>query len=132
MDKWPTVKHFTSWLRLAPHNRITGGKVKGRSSGKTDNRATTAFRVAAQSLARSDSALGAFYRRIKAKHSAPKAIVATAHKLARIFYFMLKRREPYRDQGADFYEQQYRERAISNLKRRAAKLGLQLQPMEAT
>jgi transposase len=132
LSPWPTVKHFASWLRLAPNNRITGGKVKGSSTGKTDNPATTAFRVAAQSLARSDSELGAFYRHIKVKHGAPKAVTATAHKLARIFYFMLKRREPYRDRGADYFQQQHKEKAIRNLKRRAAKLGLQLLPLEAT
>lgn len=132
MSPWPTVKHFTSWLRLAPNNRITGGKVKSRSSGKTDNRASTAFRVAAQSLARSDSALGAFYRRIKAKHGAPTAIVATAHKLARIFYFMLKRREPYRGGSSAEYEQEHKERSIRYLQRKAAKLGFQLVSLEAT
>lgn len=132
MSPWPTVKHFTSWLRLAPNNRITGGRIKGRSSGKTDNRAATAFRVAAQSLARSDCALGAFYRRIRAKHGAPTAIVATAHKLARIFYFMLKRREPYRGGSSSDYELQHQEQTIRFLQRKAAKLGFQLVSLEAT
>ena len=129
---WPTVKHFTSWLRLAPNNKVTGGRIKSRGTQPTQNRASTAFRIAAQSLARSDSALGAFYRRMRARHGAPKAVTATAHKLARIVYFMLKRREPYRDPGADYYEEQHRARVIRNLQRRAAKLGMRLEPVAAT
>lgn len=132
MSAWPTVKHFTSWLRLSPNNQVTGGKVKRRGTQPTQNRATTAFRVAAQSLARSDSARGAFYRRMRAKHGAPKAVTATAHKLARTVYFMLKRREPYRDPGADYYEEQYRARVVRNLQRKAAKLGMRLEPIAAT
>ena len=132
MSPWPTVKHFTSWLRLAPNNKVTGGRVRSRRTQPTQNRASTAFRIAAQSLARSDSALGAFYRRMRARHGAPKAITATAHKLARIVYFMLKRREPYRDPGADYYEEQHRVRVIRNLQRRAAKLGMRLEPVAAT
>jgi len=132
MSPWPTVKHFTSWLRLAPNNKVTGGRVRSRRTQPTQNRASTAFRIAAQSLARSDSALGAFYRRMRARHGAPKAITATAHKLARIVYFMLKRREPYRDSGADYYEEQHRVRVIRSLQRRAAKLGMRLEPVAAT
>jgi len=129
MSKWPTVKHFTSWLGLCPNNRVTGGQVKQRSRQKTKNRANLAFRRAAQSLARNDSALGAFYRRIRAKHGGPKAVIATAHKLARIVYFMLKRREPYQDPGADCYDQQYQARVIRHLTHRVAKLGFRLEPL---
>ena len=128
MSTWPTVKHFASWLRLSPNNKVTGGKVKQRGTLPSQNRANTAFRVAAQSLARSDCALGAFYRRIRARHGGPKAVTATAHKLARIVYFMLKNRQPYHDPGADYYEEQYRIRAIRNLQRRASKLGMRLEP----
>jgi hypothetical protein len=85
--------------------------------------------MAAQSLARSNSALGAFYRRIKARHGAQQAVAATAHKLARIIYFMLKNRTSYHDPGPDYYEQRYRDRTISNMQRKAAKLGLQLVPV---
>lgn len=132
MSPWPTVKHFASWLRLAPNNKITGGKIIGRQTKKTSNRANTALRVAAQSAARSDSAIGAFYRRKKAQLGPAKAITATAHKLARIFYFMMKRREPYQDPGADYYEAQYKQRAIRNLKRKAAKLGLRVEPLHSS
>jgi transposase len=126
MSAWPTVKHFTSWLGLAPNNKITGGKIIGRSPKKIKSRAHQAFRMAAQSLANSDTGLGAFYRRQRAKQGGLQANKATAHKLARIVYFMLKNKEEYRDPGADYYEQQYRQRAIQNLKRKAKKLGLEL------
>jgi len=132
MTSWPTVKHFASWLRLSPNNKVTGGKVKQRGTLPSQNRANTAFRMAAQSLARSDCALGAFYRRIRARHGGPKAVTATAHKLARIVYFMLKNRQPYRDPGADHYEEQYRIRVIRNLQRRASKLGMRLEPVGVT
>jgi len=129
MSPWPTVKHFASWLRLSPNNKVTGGKVKQRGTLPSQNRANTAFRMAAQSLARSDCALGAFYRRIRARHGGPKAVTATAHKLARIVYFMLKNRQPYHDPGADYYEEQYRIRTIRNLQRKASKLGMRLEPV---
>ena len=132
MHPWPTVKHFASWLRLSPNNKVTGGKVKQRGTLPSQNRANTAFRIAALSLARSDCALGAFYRRIRARHGAPKAITATAHKLARIVYFMLKNRQPYLDPGADYYEEQYRVRTIRNLQRKASKLGMRLEPIGVT
>lgn len=126
VSPWPTVKHFSSWLCLSPYNDKSGGKVLRSSSKKTQNGANTAFRMAAQSLSRSQSALGAFYRRMRAKHGPAKANKATAHKLARIVYHLLKYREPYVDPGQTYYEEQYRERAIRNLKRRAARLGMEL------
>jgi transposase len=131
VNAWPTVKHFASWLCLAPHNDKSGGKVLRSRTKKTQNRANLAFRLAAQSASRSDSAIGAFYRRLKAKHGPAKATTATAHKIARIVYFMLKNRIPYVDSGATYYEQQYRDRTIRNLKRKAATLGLQLVPKPA-
>lgn len=128
MSKWPTVKHFTSWLRLCPNNKITGGKIKQTGVQPTKNRASAALRVAAASLKNSDSALGAYFRRMRARLGTPAAITATAHKLARIIYFMLKHRKPYHDTGSDYYEQQYRARVLRNLNRRAAKLGFRLEP----
>lgn len=128
MSKWPTVKHFTSWLGLAPHNDISGGKILKSRTKKTTNRANTALRMAALSAGRSQSALGGFYRRMRAKHGAPKAITATAHKIARTVYHMLKYRDQYLDPGQDYYEQKYRERIIKNLQRKAKELGLQLVP----
>jgi transposase len=97
MNRWPTVKHFTSWLTLAPHNDISGGKVLKSRTLKSKNRAAQALRMAAQSVGKSKSALGAYYRRMRARHGAPVAITATAHKLARIVYHMIKYREDYVD-----------------------------------
>jgi transposase len=131
VSAWPTVKHFTSWLGLSPHNDKSGGKVLRSRTKKTKNRANLAFRIAAHSLSRSQSAVGAFYRRMKAKHGPAKATTATAHKLARMVYFMLKNRSAYVDPGVTYYEQQYRDRTIRNLKRRAAALGLELVPVPA-
>lgn len=132
MDPWPTSKHFGSWLGLAPRNQSSGGKIKRRDTPRNSNRAATAFRIAAQSLAHNDSALGAFYRRIRAKSGAPKAITATAHKLARIVYHMLKYRQPYEHFSSTHYEQQYRQRALRSLRAKAARLGFNLQPLQAT
>jgi transposase len=129
MSRWPTVKHFTSWLGLSPHNDKSGGKVLRSRTKKTQNRANLALRVAAQSLSRSNTALGAFHRRMRARHGPAKATTATAHKLARIVYSMLKNRTPYADPGVTYYEEQYRDRAIRNLKRKAVALGLELAPV---
>ena len=129
MSRWPTAKHFASWLGLSPNNRVSGGRVMSSRTTPNANRAAASLRLAANALHRSDSALGAFLRRKKAQLGAPKAITATAHKLARIIYSMLKYGQKYVDAGADYYEQQYRERALNNAKRRAAQLGYKLVPV---
>ena len=131
-SKFATHKHFCSWLALCPDNRITGGRIKSSKTRKSSNRAANAFRLAAQSLARSPSALGAFYRRMRTRLGAPKAITATAHKLARIFYHIWKNGAEYHDQGADYYEQLYRQRVLANLKKKARTLGynINLQPIQ--
>lgn len=116
-------KRFTSWLALCPHNRITGGKIHGSKTKKTNNRATIAFRLAAQSLANSTSALGGFYRRIRSRLGGPTAVTATAHKLARIFYRMWSTGQPYVEQGANRYEAHYKERVLKNIVKRAKQLG---------
>jgi hypothetical protein len=125
---WPTEKHFASWLGLSPGNKITGGKILTGKTKPSANRAAAAFRMAAYGLFNSKSALGAYYRRQRARLGSPKAITATAHKLARTFYSMLKHGTEYVDQGQDYYEKQYRDRVTKNLKRRAASLGFDLVP----
>ena len=125
-SKFKSIKHFTSWLGLCPGCRITGGKVKSSQTRQVVNRAATAFRLAAQAVSRSQTALGAFYRRLCSRLGAPKAITATAHKIARLFYTLWTRKESYQDQGADYYEQQYKERVLKNLKKRAQSLGFKL------
>jgi transposase len=126
--RFPTVKHFTSWLGLCPGSRITGGRVKSSKTRPVDNRAAKAFRLAAQCLRNSPTALGAFYRRMRTRLGAPKAITATAHKLARLFYCLWTSKEEYSDPGANYYEQQYQERMLKNLKQKAQALGFDLVP----
>lgn len=129
MSKWATSKHFCSWLRVSPENKKTGGKVFHSSTKKTKNRANKALRMAAFSLAKAHCALGAFYRRVRAKQGGPAAITATAHKLARIIYKMLKFKVEYVDLGAYYYEEKFKPRIIHNLKHRAESLGYQLVPV---
>lgn len=123
MSPWPSVKHFCSWLGLCPNHRISGGKVLSRRTKPCANRAAAALRLAAYALHRSQSALGAFLRRLKARVGAPKAITATAHKLARLVYSLLKHGTAYVTQGMAEYERDYRERVVRNLSRRAKELG---------
>ena len=129
LTKWPSAKHFASWLGLSPDNRITGGKVKSSKTKPSASRAAAALRLAANALHRSDSALGAFLRRKKAQLGAPKAITATAHKLARLIYSMLRYGQEYADAGAEYYESEYQQRALRAAKRRAAQLGYHLVPV---
>ena len=129
MTKWPSAKHFASWLGLSPNNRITGGRIISSRTMPSANRAAAALRMAASALARSDSALGAFLRRKKAQLGSPKAVTATAHKLARIIYSMLRFGQDYVDAGAEYYEVQYQRRALRAAKRRAAQLGYELIPV---
>jgi len=131
MSRWKTVKHFTSWLGLCPGTKVSGGRVLGSKTKPTANRAATALRLAAGSLWRSRSALGAYLRRMSARLGKPQAVTATAHKLARLVYSMLKHGTEYVDVGQDYYERQYRERVVQNLTRRAKELGLVLVPEPA-
>jgi transposase len=133
MSRWPSVKHFASWLGLAPHNDISGGNVLRSRTLKTDNRAGQAFKQAAAAVIRSHSAYGAHfaYRRKRAQLGPPQARVATAHRIARTVYFLLKYKAAYHDLGAAGYEKQQHERELAALKRRAAKLGFDLTAKEA-
>ena len=129
MSPWKSAKHWAAWLTLAPNNRITGGKpIRKKGPLIHPNRAAQAFRLAAQTLERANCALGAFFRRMRARHGRQNAIKATAHKLAVIFYAMLKNKTPYVDPGVDYYEKRYRERRLNSLIRQAADLGCILVP----
>jgi transposase len=128
MSRWKSEKHFSSWLGLSPGNKISGGKILSSKTKPTTNRAAAALRMAAFTLSNSKSALGAYYRRMRSRQGAPKAITATAHKLARLIYSMLKHGTEYVDQGQDYYEQQYQDRVMKNLKQRAAQMGFALVP----
>jgi len=130
VSRFANVKHFCSWLGLCPGTKISGGKVLSSGTKRSANRARQALKIAAQALHRSESALGAFYRRLCARMDKPKANTATAHKLARMVYFMLTRGETFVDQGQQRYEEQQRQRSIAALKRRAASLGFQINPLQ--
>jgi transposase len=130
MGPWATVKHFTSWLGLSPQHKKTGGKVKSSRTRPGSNRVAQALRLVAYSLHRNQTALGAFLRRMKSRKGAAKAVTATAHKLARLVYWMLKHGTAYVRQTQEQYEQQQRERLIKNLKKRARQLGLQISEVE--
>lgn len=126
MSRWKSAKHFASWLGLCPGTKISGGKTLNSKTKRVANRAAMALRMAACSLINSKSALGAYLRRLRSRLGTPKAITATAHKLARLIYSMLKLGSDYVDVGQKRYEEQYRSRVIQNLKRKAKELGLML------
>ena len=126
MSRFATVKHFTCWLGLCPGTKITGGKVMSAKTMRCANRAAQALRLAAAALRTSQSALGAYFRRMCARMDKPKAVAAAAHKLARLIYTMLTKGEEYTDQGQDYYEERYRERVLRQLSQRAQKLGMKL------
>ena len=121
MSRWPTEKHFTSWLTLAPHNKISGGRLLSSRTLPSANRAAGILRMAAMSLGRTETALGAFYRRLADRMGKPEAITATARKLAILVYRML-----YHDPGAAAYDAQHRLRVVRRLRQRAANLGFSL------
>lgn len=130
MSKWATEHRFSSWLGLSPNNKVSGGKILSSSSIKTKNRAKQAFKMAAFSLSNSKSGLGAYYRRLRGRIGAPKAINATARKLAIIFYKMLKNKTEYRKQSQDEYNELNKDRMLKQLKRKAKLLGMELIPNE--
>ena len=126
MSRWNTEAQFASWLGLCPDNRVSGDKVLSKGTRRVINRAATALRLAAITLLRSHSYLGAQYRRLRTRLGAPKAITAMAHKLARLVYRMLKYGQEYVDKGTQYYEDRHRQQQIEHLQRNAAKLGLQV------
>jgi transposase len=130
-SRFKSVKHFCSWLGLCPGTKISGGKVLSGKSKRTANRAARALKLAAANLRASRSALGAYYRRLCARMDKPKAITATAHKLARLIYTLATKGQPYVDNGQDYYEERYKERVLNNLKRKAQQFGYQLQALPA-
>ncbi|MFZ0942984.1 MAG: IS110 family transposase [Syntrophobacteraceae bacterium] len=132
MAKWPTSKHFTSWLTLSPGNKISGGKVLSSRTRRTKNRATTLLRIAAVNIGKTQTALGAFYRRLAARVGKAKAVTATARKLAVLFYTLMRYGKAYVEPGADYYERQYRERVLRALSRKAAALGYRLAQKQET
>jgi|SRR5688572_14397118 len=126
MSPWDTEKHFASWLNVSPNHQISGGKILDRKTRKQKNRLRDALRICAQSLLHSQSALGAYCRRICARIGHPKGIIATARKLCCLIYRLLKFGTAYVDKGQQHYEQRFKERAVKNIARRAKEFGYQL------
>jgi len=130
LSAWPSAKHFTSWLCLAPSNKISGGKVLSSRTRRSGSRAAALLRLAAVTVGRTDTALGAFYRRLSARIGKAKAVTATARKIAVLFYNAVQHGMEYVDPGASSYETRYRARVIDNLHRRAKAFGFALQPID--
>jgi transposase len=128
MARVPTVKHFCSWLGLAPHNAISGGRTRRSHVMNVHHRAAQAFRQAAPSWARSPSILGAFFRAMRSKRGAETAVVATAHKMARVVYHLLKYRAAFTPASSQALAQKRRQREVHNWQRRAQALGDKLEP----
>jgi len=126
MTKWPTAKHFTSWLTLAPSNQISGGKLLRTNTRRSANRGAKILRLAAVNVGKTQTAFGAFSRRLAARVGKAKAVTATARKLAVLFYNTLRYGLAYQDPGASYYEEQYRQRVLQGLRRRAKTLGYEL------
>jgi len=131
LSAWETDKRFSSWLGVSPNVQSSAGKVRSSQTRKMANRVAGVFRMAARSVSRSKSALGAFYRRMKARLGAPKAMTATAHKIALIFYHMVRERTTYREVGETEYTQQQEQRVLKRLKQQAKRLGYTLRLQEA-
>ena len=123
MHRWPSVQHFCSWLGLCPQHKISGGKVLSRRVRPGAHRVAVALRLAARTVSTRARRLGAFFRRMRRRSAPPKAITATAHKLARLVYSLLKHGSAYVQQGLDAYESQYRERQVKAMARQAKALG---------
>lgn len=123
LSAWPNAKHFSSWLGLAPSNKISGGKVLSSRTRRSGSRAAALLRLAAVTVGRTETALGAFYRRLAARVGKAKAVTATARKIAVLFYNTLRHGMAYADPGASYYEERYRRRVLANLERRAKSLG---------
>jgi transposase len=128
MSKWPTVKHFVSWLGLCPQHRGSAGKIRSRRIRRGSSRAGRALRLAAQGCHHAKNALGAFYRRIQARAGGPKAVVATARKIGERVYRLLRYGESYVRQEMAEYEAKYRARVVKGLSRKARELGFELVP----
>ena len=126
MHRWPTVKHFTSWLTLCPGTKISGGRVLSAHTRRSASRPAALLRIAAVNVGRTQTALGGFYRRLAARIGKAKAVTATARKLAVLFYNAMRFGMQYIDPGADHYDATYKQRVIDNLARRARQLGYAL------
>jgi transposase len=129
MSRWPTAKHFTSWLGLCPRNKISGDRVISSRTSRTKNKASIMFRTVVQTLSHSKSAMGAYFRRLKARIGPQKACSAAARKLAELFYKMLRYKQIYNDPGEEQYMQRFKEKQLASLQKRAEIIGFNLVPI---
>jgi len=130
VDKWRSPKAFSSWLGLCPGTKISGGKRLGGKTKKSKNRAAEVLRMAASTLSKSQTALGAFLRRMKARLGPAKAITATANKMAKMLYIMIKGKKNFKESGADYYEQVNKDRTMKRLRKFADRMGFDLSPKQ--
>jgi transposase len=130
MNRWASPKAFASWLGLAPDHKISGGKVLSNRTRAVVNRAANVLRLMALSVGKTDTVLGHFYRRIRARAGAPKAITATARKLACLVYHLLKHKEPYVEPEVHAYLERFQKQRIAGLSRQARTLGFKLVPVQ--
>jgi transposase len=126
MSKWRHEKAFASWLGLSPNNKVSGQRVLSSRTRRVSNRAATILRLAAMMLGKTDTPLGAFYRRKRAQLGAPKAITATARKLACLIYRLIKAGQGYQEGDARTYELKYKDQILRSLRKRAAGFGFEL------
>jgi transposase len=132
LSRWPTANHFVSWLNFCPNNKITGGKlVSSMIMKKTPNNAAQAFRAGANGLRRSDNWLGDYFRRMRAKGGHKYAVVATARKLALIYYRMVRYKEAFKEVDMEAYKDKQRQAKISYLENRLAQLRKETSQIEA-
>ena len=131
LSAWPNAKHFTSWLCLSPSNKISGGKVLSSRTRRSGSHAAALLRLAAVAVGRTETALGAFHRRLSARVGKAKAVTATARKIAVLFYNTLRNGMEYSDPGASHYEEHYRRHVLTNLERGAKSLGYVLREASA-
>ena len=132
ITKWPSPKHFCSWLGLCPGTKISGGR---RLSGRIKpcrNKAALCLRMAASTLYRNQSAYGAYLRKMKSRHGPVQAITGLAHKMARAIYCMLSDKQGFKEMGADYYDNLHKERTLKYLRKRATALGYSLTEIQKT
>lgn len=128
MARWPSSKHFTSWLCLSPGNKISGGKILSSKTRRSSSRTAALLRLAAVNVGKTQTAMGAFYRRLAARIGKAKAVTATARKLAIQFYNVLRYGKEYCDPGVDYYEKRYQQRVLKSLQARARQFGMVVLP----
>ncbi len=129
LTRWPSEKHFASWLSVCPGTKKSGGKVLSSRTQPNRNRAAEALRRAAVSAGRTETELGAYFRRKRAQKGPAAAVTATAHKLAKLYYVLVKEQKEYEPESAAKYEAKQQARTVQKLTKQAAALGYELRAL---